>query len=104
MRETPADRQLLPDFVFVARPGYVITRIAEHDGKDHPVLGGGRDFDKYLWTATGDDTLPLFYFTVNVCLAHLRLRAPNFAQLWDRLFRQLVLNGWPPRNQPTSPQ
>jgi len=102
MQEAPAAKQLLPDFVFVSRPGYVVTRIAQRDGKDCPVMGGGQDYDKYIWTATGDDTLPLFYFTVNTCLAHLRLRAPSFAQLWDSLFRQLVLNSWPPK--PTSPQ
>jgi hypothetical protein len=104
IQETPAAKQLLPDFVFVARPGYVVTRIAERDGKGHPILGGGQDFDKYLWTATGDDTLPLFYFTVNACLSHLRLRAPNFAHLWENLFLQLVLNNWPPKNPPALPQ
>jgi hypothetical protein len=91
LQEHPEAKQLLPDFVFVARPGYVITRIAVRDGKDRPLLGGGQDYDKFLWTSTGEDTLPLFYLTLNACLSHLRLRAPDFVHLWTQLFLQLVL-------------
>jgi hypothetical protein len=107
MAEAPQMKQLLPDFIFVANPGYMITRIVEQNGRDHPVLGIARDFQKYLWTSTASDTLPLFYFTVNTCLSHLRLRAPSFNEMWDRLFRQLVINGFPaavpPQASPATP-
>jgi hypothetical protein len=91
LRERPEAKQLLPDFVFVARPGYFIARSAVRDGKDCTLLGGGQDYGKFLWTPTGEDTLPLFYLTLNVCLSHLRLRAPDFQDLWRQFLLQLVL-------------
>ena len=87
--EAPTTKQHLPDFVFVARPGYVIIRAAELAGQEHLRLTGEQDFDFYRWAETGDDTLPLFYFTINACLAHLRLRVPNFPELWKSVFSEL---------------
>ena len=95
LREHPEAKQLLPDFVFVARPGYFITRFAIRDGKNCPVLGGGQDYRGFLWAPTGEDTLPLFYLTLNVCLSHLRLRAPDLNDFWNQFLLQLVTNGWP---------
>lgn len=95
LRENQEAKQLLPDFVFVARPGYFISRYATRDGKNCPLLGGGQDYSNFLWMPTGEDTLPLFYFTLNVCLSHLRLRAPDINDLWNRFFQELVTKGWP---------
>jgi hypothetical protein len=92
--EHPEAKQLLPDFVFVAHPGYFIAKYAARDGKNCPLLGGAQDYSQFLWTPTGEDTLPLFYFTLNACLSHLRLRAPDFPDLWNRLFLELVTKGW----------
>jgi hypothetical protein len=95
MAEAPQTKQFLPDFIFVAHPGYIITRIVEQNGRQHPVVGIAHDFQRYMWTSTGSDTLPLFYFTVNTCLSHMRLRAPSFNEMWDRLFRELVFKQVP---------
>lgn len=103
MTEVPQTKQLLPDFIFVANPGYIITRIVEQNGRQHPVLGIAHDFQSYLWTSTGSDTLPLFYFTVNTCLSHMRLRAPSFNEMWDGLFRELVFRQVPSIIQSQTP-
>jgi hypothetical protein len=95
LREHPEAKQLLPDFIFVARPGYFISRFATRDGKNCPLLGGGQDYSSFLWTSTGEDTLPLFYLTLNVCLSHLRLRAPNLLDFWNQFLVQLATKGCP---------
>jgi hypothetical protein len=89
-QEAPADRQLLPDFVFVAKPGYMVARYVVRDGKHCPMLGNGYDYAEFRWTPTGSDTLPLFFFTLNSCLGHLRLRSVDFQRLWNTLLFELA--------------
>lgn len=94
MVQTPQDKQLLPDFVFVAQPGFMIARYAERDGKNC-VPAPGQDYNKFLSMSAGPDTLPLFFLTLNACLGQLRLRSIDFVQLWNQLFFEIL-------NRPTS--
>ena len=85
----PQNKQLLPDFMFVAQPGYMIARYAELNGKNC-VTAPGDDYTKFLWMPTGSDTLPLFFLTLNACLGKLRLRSIDFVQLWNQLFFEVA--------------
>ena len=72
------DRELLPNFVFVAEEGYMVLR-CKADGS--PANLGG-EFSIYVHADLGPDTLPLLFLTMNVCLGGLRLRRPDMNQLW----------------------
>lgn len=80
----PAKKQLLPDFVFVRDPGYMILRVREDFTP--PNLGG--DFSTFAVARTGPETLPLFFVTLNTCLGLVRLRSPNFNALWVQLIAE----------------
>jgi hypothetical protein len=80
----PQNKQSLPDFVFVAQPGYMIARYAVINGKNCATVPGD-DYAKFLWMPTRSDTLPLFFLTLNACLGKLRLRSVDFVQLWNQL-------------------
>jgi hypothetical protein len=85
----PAAKQQLPDFVFVARPGYMVARVHFENGQTN-VQGPGREFSNYMYVKTAEDTLPLFYIGLNVCLGQIRLRSVNFLSLWQQLFSQVI--------------
>jgi len=85
----PAARQELPDFVFVARPGYIVARMHSVNGQAQ-VQGPGKEFTGYVHIMTGEDTLALFYIGLNVCLGQVRLRSVNFLSLWEELFGQVI--------------
>jgi hypothetical protein len=102
-RENTINRLSLPDFVFVAKPGYMIARYVDRDGK-HCVTAPGNEYKDYLALPTGDDTLPLFFLTVNACLAQLRLRALDFSAVWNHLFFDLHKRAWESAQTASSPQ
>jgi hypothetical protein len=77
-------RQHLPDFVFVADPGYMIVR-ARGDGAI--ALVGG-DFDGYSYLDCGEDALPLFFLLLNLAISGMRLRRPDLNALWQQAFRE----------------
>lgn len=85
----PQHKQLLPNFIFVAQPGYMIARCVEREGKNC-VTAPGETYAKFLWMPTGSDTLPLFFLTLNACLGQLRLRSIDFVQLWNQLFFEVA--------------
>jgi len=87
----PEGRFLLPDFIFVADPGYMIARVA-----GTPESGGlrflGSDFTNYCYLNAGKDTLPLFFLTLNTCLGAIRLRSVDYGMLWKALLNEIRLN------------
>ena len=89
LMQEPEHKQLLPDFIFVVQPGYMIARYVELKGKNC-VTAPGDDYTKFLWMPTGTDTLPLFFLTLNACLGQLRLRSIDFVQLWNQLFFEVA--------------
>jgi len=82
----PLHRQMLPDFVFVRSPGYMIMRCRE----DSTPVAPGQDFAKFGLVQTGDDTLPLLFVTLNLCLGQMRLRGLDFNSLWLQIVQQLA--------------
>ncbi len=81
LADASVDRQLLPDFVFVAEPGYMVYR-RRADGTPAPP---GVDFGTYGWIPSGNDTMALFFVTLLTCLGDLRLRRPDLNGLWIQL-------------------
>lgn len=79
----------MPDFVFVAHPGYLVARTHTENGKA-TVQGPGREFESFSYITTEDDTLPLFYVALNILLGQARLRSVNFLSLWEQLIGQAV--------------
>jgi hypothetical protein len=84
LAETPADRQLLPDFIFVGDPGYMVYR----KRADGTPAGPGCDFSTYGWIPSGDDTMALFFVTLITCLGELRLCRPDLNALWIKLVQE----------------
>jgi hypothetical protein len=85
----PTRKQELPDFVFVTRPGYIVARMATKDGLT-TVQAPGRDFAAFHHVMTGEDTLPLFFVGLNICLGLMRLRSFDFQSLWKDVFGQVL--------------
>jgi hypothetical protein len=88
---TPAERQLLPDGVFVWKQGYVIIRMAHNPGQGkHYRCGPGMDLTDFASLKVGEDVLPLFFLMLNTCLGHLRLKAVDTDVIFDRVFRSYL--------------
>ena len=88
---TPAERQLLPDGVFVWKQGYVIIRMAHNPGEGkYYRCGPGMDFTRFASLKVGEDMLPLFFLMLNTCLGHLRLKAVDTDVIFDRVFRSYM--------------
>jgi hypothetical protein len=87
-----ANKFLLPDFVFVANPGYMIARVAGtvETGGGFRLLG--KEFTNYGYLNAGADTLPLFFLTLNSCLGQIRLRSVNYGALWNTLLNEIRLS------------
>jgi hypothetical protein len=92
MAADPSNRQLLPDFVFVAQPGYAIVRCFQ-DRQQTTIAAPGNDFTQYMYLDTAQDTFPLFFLTLNLCLGMLRLRDVDYRQIWEELLMELVHKG-----------
>ena len=60
----PEKRMVLPDFVFNLERGYVVLRCKTIKGRKIARFFG-EDYDGYGPIVLGEDTLPLFYLTVN---------------------------------------
>jgi len=80
----PGSKLLLPDFVFVADPGYMIARVTETQ-----FASPGQEYKQYMFLNVGSDTLPLFFLTLNVCLGQIRLRSVDYASMWSTLINQI---------------
>jgi hypothetical protein len=78
----PANKLLLPDFVFVSDPGYMVARISGTIGASSQFALPGQEYTKYIFLNVGADALPLFFLTLNVCLGQIRLRAVDYVNLW----------------------
>lgn len=77
----PTEKQLLPDFIFVADPGYMVIRT---DEVGH-VVPLGQDFARYRLVRTATDTLVLMFLTLNVLLSNILLHQPSYIDYWTRL-------------------
>lgn len=84
LRENPAQKQLLPDFVFVADPGSIVLRSA-----DCGVASPGHEFDSFVCLEIPGEALPMFFVTLNAVLGMIRLKGIDFARVWQTYFREL---------------
>jgi hypothetical protein len=89
LASAPANKLLLPDFVFVSDPGYMIARISGTLETSFQFALPGQEYTKYVFLEVGADALPLFFLTLNVCLGQLRLRAVDYVTLWTTLVDQI---------------
>ncbi len=78
----------LPNYVFLYRRGATILRVLQ-EGTNAKIAAPGEPFNNYAMQLTGQDTLPLFFLTLNAILNSLKLRAPDFVQYWQRVFYQV---------------
>lgn len=76
------DRRTLPDFVFVAKQGYMICRIKA----GQPAYVGG-EFDNYRCVNTGSDTMACLFLILVSCLGSLRLRRLDSNDVWRQLVK-----------------
>jgi hypothetical protein len=81
-----ANKQILPDLVFVEDPGYMVLR-CQSDGS---IARIGDDFSRYAWVRLGAETLPMFFLTLNIALSGMRLRRPNLDALWGQLLQECI--------------
>ncbi|MEX2261004.1 MAG: DUF6602 domain-containing protein, partial [Bryobacteraceae bacterium] len=86
----PTNKLLLPDFVFVSDPGYMIVRILGSIETSWRVALPGQEYTNYAFLRVGADALPLFFLTLNVCLGQIRLRAVNYVDVWRSLVNQIL--------------
>lgn len=82
----PERKQLLPDFVAVIQPGFLLTRM-KHDAVKQVLLvtQPGADFDFYAGIDSGADTLSMFFLMLNCYLNGMRLRGVELQDHWSIL-------------------
>jgi hypothetical protein len=85
------DKFLLPDFFFNYKRGYMIQRSKlVNNVADSAFLG--EPFDLFVSINTGQDTLPIFFLTVNIWLNNTFLRVPDLNAYWMQLVGQAIQN------------
>ena len=62
-------------------PGYMIVRC--HENGSIARMGG--EFSRFAWLPSAGQTLPLFFLTLNIAIAGVRLRRPDLDALWVHL-------------------
>jgi hypothetical protein len=84
------NKLLLPDFVFVSDPGYMVARVLGNlEATNWQFALPGQAYTKYVYLNAGADTLPLFFLTLNICLGQIRLRAVDYVSLWTTLVNRI---------------
>ena len=86
-RDFPVEH--LPDFVFCYRRGYVVAKFRSEEQRLVPAPPGS-SFERYEAISTGNDTLPLFFLTLNVCLNQIILKTPDFNNYWVQVVSQAI--------------
>jgi hypothetical protein len=98
---SPTEREMMPNFVFNFRKGYFIFRCSQQANGLLSPTPVGLPFDTFVLALSGRDTLPLFFFTVNICLNNIILRAADLNSYWAQLVRDAGLRTSSP-SQPHS--
>lgn len=79
----------LPDFLFSNKKQFMILRMKRVENQLQPA-NIVDDYEKFIGVKTGNDTLPLFYLTVNIILNQIVLRSPNLGDYWGNVFQQCL--------------
>jgi len=87
--QSPAERQLLPDGIFVWKKGYLIVRVDQKDGMNN-IGGPGHDFTAFARLEVGEDVLPLFYLLLNTELGALRLKTIDTESVFFQVFKSYM--------------
>jgi hypothetical protein len=85
------NKALLPDFVVNYKRGYIVMK-GKREGASIRPASLQEDVDVFFGVSTSEDTLPIFFLTINCCLNQLHLRAPDFNVYWMQLIGQCVQN------------
>ena len=83
------EKMMLPDFVFNLGREYMIYRYKAEKGIRRP-SHLGENYDGYEKIVLGEDTLPLFYLTVNIWLNLSILKAPDWNKYWKQTFSTAI--------------
>jgi len=81
----------LPDFLFNYRRGYMVYRIRRSGNSMVPAVPG-EEFEQFHALHIAQDTLPLFFLTVNICLNNTILRSPDLNAYWIQMFSESLRN------------
>jgi hypothetical protein len=90
------DKLLLPNFLFNYRRGFAVMRVKREVHADKkeiqfvPVSPMESDFDRFVAIETMNDTLPLFFLTVNTCLTDILLKSPDLNLYWLHVFNSCL--------------
>jgi hypothetical protein len=79
----------LPDFVFSHQKEFMILRMKRINNQLYPA-NIADEYEKFIGIKTGENTLSLFYLTVNTILNQIILRSPNFNDYWGNVFQQCL--------------
>ena len=93
LASAPGNKELMPDFVFNFKRGYMITKGQQKSDGWWLALRefrGAEDFDGYFHVNTGNDTLAMFYLATNSFLNRIRLNALNPTEYWNQLFSEIT--------------
>jgi|ERR1017187_2279239 hypothetical protein len=82
----PEEKKGLPNFVFVADPGYMILRV----DASSKVVAPDIDFVRFRSVTSGEDTLVLMFLTLNEVLSHIRLRRRPCLDQWQQLTNEMI--------------
>ncbi len=81
----------LPDFIFSYQRGYTILKAIKQDNSNNGRIAKlGEEFNDYAVLQTGEDTLPLFFLTLNICLNQIILKAPDFDFYWTQILNEVL--------------
>ena len=76
-------RSTLPDYVFNLKQKYMVSRWHWNESLGKPDIDcrvGA--YNGFSLVPLGEDTLPVFYLTLNTLLNRTRLRQPNLGEVW----------------------
>ena len=81
-------KTLTPDFIFNQKRQYMAIKV----DKTGQVVGLGHDFERFGIINTNNDTLPIMFLTLNICLNMIRLKAPDYNIYWKRMMTEILEN------------
>jgi hypothetical protein len=76
-----AAKQNLPDFIFVADPGYMVVRTKADGSPAHL----GMELENYRSVETGAYTMACLFLMLNSCIGSLRLRRFSTDEVWSQI-------------------
>lgn len=87
------NEELLPNFIFLYEQKVIILRVGNDEKGQFVPRSLGEEFICYRSMNLGDDILPMFFLTVNICLNQIQLKSPSFNDYWIEVLNQAIERG-----------